>query len=65
MTATIDHHVTIREAAERLAVSTKTIRRRIAAGELSAVRVGSGQAVRVPVAAIDDLLRPVTHHLPA
>jgi excisionase family DNA binding protein len=38
-------HVTVAEAARRLAVNPKTIHRRIRAGELQAIRIG--RAVRV------------------
>ena len=47
--------LTVREAAERLAVSEKTIRRRIAEGAIPAVRVGTakGQALRIDPAELE------------
>lgn len=39
------------EAAERLGISLRTVRRRIADGSLPSVRIG--RAVRIPVAALD------------
>ncbi|GAB3015450.1 hypothetical protein GCM10011376_05980 [Nocardioides flavus (ex Wang et al. 2016)] len=47
--------VTIREAAAILAVSTKTVRRYIAAGDLDAVRLGR-RTIRVRVTSLDDLI---------
>jgi excisionase family DNA binding protein len=45
---------TVAEVAERLRCSEPTVRRRIRAGEIPAVRLGApGSAVRVPVAALD------------
>lgn len=45
-------------AADRLGVSTKTIRRMIARGELPAYRVGS-KIIRLETADVDRLLRPI------
>lgn len=47
--------VTLREAAEILAVSVKTIRRYIAAGDLDAVRLGR-RTIRVRVDSLDELI---------
>lgn len=59
-TATTERYLSVRETAEMLSLSEKTIRRRIDAGELDAVRVGSGRSsVRIPVAAVGQLLRPL------
>lgn len=59
-TATAPRYVSVQEAADLLSVSQKTIRRRIADGELDAVRVGSGRSVRIPADAVGQLLRPLT-----
>lgn len=57
--------VTLCEAAEILAVSTKTVRRYIAAGELDAVRLGR-RTIRFKVESLDRLIdaHPVNtwHH---
>lgn len=55
-----DALLTVEEAARVLRVSPDTVRRRIAAGELPALRVGgSSQApVRISRSALEDLLRP-------
>ncbi|MFN8192203.1 MAG: helix-turn-helix domain-containing protein [Nocardioidaceae bacterium] len=47
--------VTLGDAAEILAVSTKTVRRYIAAGELDAVRLGR-RTIRVRVDSLDRLV---------
>jgi excisionase family DNA binding protein len=44
--------LTIREVAERLAVSESTVRRAICRGELEALQLRPCGAVRVPVAAL-------------
>ena len=50
--------LTVPEVAGRLRVSVKTVRRRIEAGELPAVRIGSGTRapVRVDEAELDEWL---------
>jgi excisionase family DNA binding protein len=48
--------ITIAEAAERLAVSTKTVRRLIARGVLPARRIGS-RLIRIDAADLDRLGR--------
>ena len=55
---TIQQYVTIQDAADRLSISVKTIRRMIARGELRAVRVGK-RMVRVDVASLDAIGRPL------
>lgn len=57
-TAARKHLVTIADAADYLAVTPLTIRRRIQAGELKAYRVGP-RIVRVDLNEIDALLEPV------
>jgi excisionase family DNA binding protein len=47
--------VSLTEAAEILAVSTKTVRRYIAAGDLDAVRLGR-RTIRVRVESIDRMI---------
>lgn len=47
--------VTLSEAAEILALSVKTVRRYIAAGDLDAVRLGR-RTIRVRVDSLDELL---------
>ena len=50
-------YVTAAEAASRLGISLRTVRRRIADGSLPSVRIG--RAVRIPMTAIDlPLVRP-------
>jgi excisionase family DNA binding protein len=50
--------LTIREAALSLRVSEQTVWRRVRAGELRAVQLGGpGSTVRIPCAAIRELLR--------
>jgi excisionase family DNA binding protein len=52
--AHLDDYLSIREAAEMLKVSPITIRRRIEAGELSAVQLGGrGSSIRIPRAALE------------
>lgn len=46
------------QAAERTAVSVKTLRRRIAAGDLPAYRYGP-RTLRLDPAEVDQLMRPV------
>ena len=50
--------VPITDAAELYGVSTKTIRRRIADGSLTAYRFGP-RLIRVDLAEVDHLLRPI------
>jgi excisionase family DNA binding protein len=49
---------TVSSAAEYLGVSTKTLRRMIARGDLRAFRMGS-RMIRVDRAELDELLRPI------
>jgi len=53
-----DAMLTVAEAADRLHVHSRTIRRRIADGTLSAYRVGP-HLIRLDPAELDDLLRPI------
>ena len=53
--------LTIAEVAELVRCSEPTVRRRIKAGDLAAVRIGDGRAIRVSRAAVADLLEPVVH----
>lgn len=50
--------LTIAEAAERLHVSTKTIRRYIASGRLTGYRVGT-HLIRLNPSEVERLLRPI------
>lgn len=50
--------LTIEDAAERLGVNPKTIRRRIADGSLTGYRMGP-RLIRVDVAEVDALLEPI------
>jgi excisionase family DNA binding protein len=52
--------VTVREAAHRLAVSPETIRRRVADGTLSSVRLGP--TVRIFAADVDAIFADATNH---
>lgn len=68
MTTTATTHrrlISLTEAADALAVSTKTVRRYIAAGEIDAVRLGR-RTIRVKVESLDRLIdaHPVNtwHH---
>jgi excisionase family DNA binding protein len=60
---TMDGHdspfLSARQVAARLGVSELTIRRRIKSGELPAVRLGHGRAVRVRSDDLEAALRPV------
>lgn len=49
---------TINQAAEYAACSTKTIRRRIASGDLTGYRMGQ-RLIRVDLTELDALLRPI------
>ena len=49
--------ITIAEAAERLSVSSKTIRRMIARGDLPARRLPSSRLIRIDAAQLDTLGR--------
>jgi excisionase family DNA binding protein len=50
--------ITLAEAAERLALSQRTIRRHVAAGRIKAY--GLGRAVRIREADLETSLRPIT-----
>jgi excisionase family DNA binding protein len=49
----------IESAANYLDCSTKTIRRRIATGDLKAYRLASSRVIRVDMAEVDALLKPI------
>lgn len=49
--------ISIAEAARRVGVSDDTIRRRIASGQLRAVR--SGRIIRIPEDALDQMFHPI------
>jgi excisionase family DNA binding protein len=51
--------LTVEEVAGRLRQSVQTVRRKIALGQLDAVRLGEHGPLRVPVDALDSHLRPV------
>ncbi len=53
------HFETLPEAAARLRCHPRTLRRRIAAGDLSGYRLGGSPLVRVDSADVDALLRPI------
>lgn len=55
LAATPRRLISLAEAADALAVSTKTVRRYIAAGELDAVRLGR-RTIRVRVDSLDRLI---------
>lgn len=55
-TATAARYETLQGAADRLGVSTKTLRRRIAAGELRAYRCGN-RIIRLRAEDVDALMR--------
>jgi excisionase family DNA binding protein len=57
--APVRQYETIAQAAERTNVSTKTIRRRIAEGQLTAYRFGP-QSIRLNPAEVDGLMRPIS-----
>ena len=58
MRATSDDYLTVHEVAGMLRTSRFTVYRRIKNGEIQAVRVGPHGPLRVPRAAIDNLLIP-------
>jgi excisionase family DNA binding protein len=51
--------LTVAEVAELVRCSEPTVRRRIRAGDLAAVRIGDGRAIRVHRAAVAELLEPI------
>jgi excisionase family DNA binding protein len=59
--ATLGPLLTVHETAHALKLSEATIRRRIADGQLEAVRVGRGEGrtIRVPSRALERLLVPI------
>jgi excisionase family DNA binding protein len=57
-TAAPPQYETVAQAADRLHVSTKTLRRRIAEGRITAYRFGP-HLIRLNPAEVDNLLRPI------
>lgn len=59
------HYITIAEAAEYLQISSRTVRRLIADGELNGYRMGrSRRTIRVDLNEIDEqLMRPINEPL--
>lgn len=57
-----DHLLSVRQAAAELGVSTLTVRRWVNAGDLRAVRLGSGPLARIRISreALEEFLRPTT-----
>ena len=60
MNVVVSDLLTLHEVAARLRVSVATVRRYIARGELSVVRLGGGSAapIRVPEDAVEAFIRP-------
>lgn len=52
-------YISLDAAAEYLAVSPLTVRRRIAAGELKAYRLGRSRTIRLDLADVESMLRPI------
>jgi excisionase family DNA binding protein len=50
---------TLAEAAARLDVHPRTLRRRVAEGRLTAYRLDGSTLIRLDPAAVDQLLRPI------
>lgn len=57
MSTTTEQRLSLKEAADRVGVSVKTLRRRIASGDLPAYR--SGRIIRVNTTDLDAMLQPV------
>lgn len=62
MKNTVSKFLTIAEAADRLSVDPKTIRRYISAGKLTGYRLGS-HLIRLDPMQVDGLLRPMPNAL--
>lgn len=52
-------YISLDDAAEYLAVSPLTVRRRIAAGELPAYRLGRSRTIRLDLADVEKMMRPI------
>lgn len=52
-------YITLDDAAEYLSVSPLTVRRRIATGELKAYRLGRSRTIRLDLADVENMLRPI------
>lgn len=60
MTATHPRRdLSIADAAEHFGLSTKTIRRRIADGQLAAVRIGGKRTIRISITDLEQLEAPI------
>lgn len=59
MPATARRLGSLQDAADRCAVSTKTIRRLIARGELTGYRLGKSNLIRIDLDELDELMRPI------
>lgn len=57
MSTTTTEYLSLKEAADRWGVSSKTLRRRIAEGKLPAY--GSGRIIRVRAADVDEMMQPL------
>ncbi|WP_138998299.1 helix-turn-helix domain-containing protein [Rhodococcus zopfii] len=55
----IPRYLTLAEACEILGCGERTIRRRIASGELKAYRLGNSQRMRIREDEIADLMQPI------
>ncbi len=53
-----ESYISVSECANYLGVTTKTVRRMIAAGQLSGYRIGP-RLLRIPVAEVEALFRPI------
>lgn len=52
-------YVTLQDASAQLGLNERTLRRRIAAGDLNAYKIGRSRAIRLRQADVDALMRPV------
>lgn len=52
-------YVSLDEAAEYLSVSPLTVRRRIAAGDLTGYRLGRSRTIRIDLDELEGMLRPI------
>lgn len=56
---TARRYVSLDEAAEYLSVSPLTVRRRIAAGDLTGYRLGRSRTIRIDLDELEGMLRPI------
>jgi excisionase family DNA binding protein len=54
-----DSYITVAEAADRIGVNHKTIRRAVATGRITGYRVGDTSLIRLLASEVDALLRPI------